>query len=277
MLTDDQLAESIGLRLHAEVADIQPSADLWTTLRRRQVRRTWATRGAVASSLAATAGIVALLLAGAGPPASPRLETVAYVTQQTINALGHVDQYVQKSVSVMNGGVTVTWSDAATNRTRFSTTVNGVPGLDVAKFPGPSGVPRELWVDHGTRSWWEESLANIVPLQPGPGTRYMDSADPGAIRDAIVAGDLRVLGHERLDGRDTLHLRLDPPARNAGESYLDVWVDASSYLPARLVLFPSSGISRLTDTISWLPRTAGNLANLDFAPPAGYTHLPDRG
>src|SRR5258708_2658539 len=102
MLTDDQLAETIGARLHAEVAGIDPAPDLMTTLRRRQARRSLAIGGGIATSLAAAVGVAALVAAGAGPPptgtthggtSTAHLETVAYVAQQADAALAEADQF----------------------------------------------------------------------------------------------------------------------------------------------------------------------------------------
>ena len=52
---------------------------------------------------------------------------------------------------------------------------------------------------------------------------------------------------------------------------VDLWVDASTYLP---VLQETSTGGRVTNrtTYSWLPRTPENLAKLSLVVPPGFTH-----
>jgi hypothetical protein len=281
MLTDDQLAESIGDRLHAEVADITPPPDLLSTLHRRQARRVWVVRGAAASSLAATAGVIALVLAGAGPPsastagggtptaaASSRVETVAFVTEQATAALARSDQFVEETDTTDNAGYhTVFWSDTAGKRDRSSFDFKGQPASDTATSTA-SGTTTVLVVDHPSRSWWTYQTDARPPKRFGK--EILNLSDPDGIRDAIADGGLKLLGHDQTDGRDTLHVRLDVRIRKQVDTYVDMWVDAASYLPVKSVL--TSPDYSATTTYTWLPRTANNLANLDLVPPAGYTH-----
>jgi hypothetical protein len=274
MLTDDQLAESIGARLHAEVADIGSPPDLLTTLRRRQARRTLAVRAGLTASLAATAATIAFATAGAGPPQSTpeatspaRIETVAYVTGKADAALAHADQFLERTETASDGYRFVAWYDTATSRYRANAYHDGRPDHDVAISVTPSGVGTVLVVDHPSRSWWRYEKPGRPTTSSG-GKRLADPLDPESIRAAISAGNLEILGHDQVDGRDTLHLRWTPP-RKPVPSPMDLWVDATSYLPCRMTM------GTATTTFAWLPRTAENLTNLDLVPPAGYTQRPD--
>jgi hypothetical protein len=100
----------------------------------------------------------------------------------------------------------------------------------------------------------------------------------GSIQQAIASGTLELLGHETVNGLDTLHLRLFGPDR----SYrVDIWVDSATYLPVRDIAGKSSGNAGPDEfpaeiavtTYSWLPRTDENLARLVLTPPAGFVQM----
>jgi hypothetical protein len=67
MLTDDQLADRIGPRLHRELADIAAPDDLPARLRRRQARNALRSIGATAAAVAVAAGAGTLAAMSAGP------------------------------------------------------------------------------------------------------------------------------------------------------------------------------------------------------------------
>jgi hypothetical protein len=281
MLTDDHLAASIGDRLHAEVADIEPPPELLTTLRRRQARRAWAIRGVAGSSLAATAGVLALVLAGAGPPSpattaggTPKAETVAFVAQQATAALARTDQFVEKTETGSPAGDHyVTWIDAATRRDRSNAFHQGRPATDIAMSTAPSGTTTVTVVDHASRAWWSyrtDYRPGKITGTPILSPKMPELSTPDGIRDAITNGGLQLLGHDQVDGRDTLHVRLSPQVKKQVDVRLDLWVDATSYLPVKSELV--TPIGTMTMAYSWLPRTADNLAQLELVPPANYTH-----
>jgi hypothetical protein len=74
------------------------------------------------------------------------------------------------------------------------------------------------------------------------------------------------VGSEKLAGNDAVHLRWS----TIPGFTLDLWVDATTYLPVRHISAGAKGGSTVDYT--WLPRTPENLAGLDLAPPAGFTH-----
>ena len=65
-----------------------------------------------------------------------------------------------------------------------------------------------------------------------------DITDPDSIRKAITNGTVELLGKEKVDGLDTLHLQLFGPKR----SYrIDMWVDETNYLPVQGTAVKSTG------------------------------------
>src|SRR5688572_20008111 len=104
MSTDEQYGQDLAVRLRQELHEVRAAPDLTRTLRRRQARRAWALRTAIAAPVAAAA-IAAVLVSTTGPGApDPRLQAdggratqlldVAYVQEQTIKALAEATDLV---------------------------------------------------------------------------------------------------------------------------------------------------------------------------------------
>jgi len=95
-------------------------------------------------------------------------------------------------------------------------------------------------------------------------TAYLLTGDHGHAEDL-----LQLIGDERIGGRDTVHLRLTGRTQG-GLPQIDLWVDASTFLPVRLV--GTKGVVTSAIDYTWLTRTGANLAKTDLTVPAGYTH-----
>ena len=314
MSTDEQYGHQIGVELRHEVEGIRAAGGLAYTLRRRQARRTWTIRTAIAAPVAASVA-AAFLVTTAGPGASDgvhqahsstqatsgnpvRMQNVSYVRTQTIEALGQASQYVIFAKSTYASGHYDTWVDRATQRYRIDTytaTITPLPRSedgkivltdpkDIVEGPvtrdqsisvsGPDGDQDTVTVDYRLRKWFTDHTAYGKAPSDLP-----DLTDPDSVREAVADGELDLVGPEKVDGRDTLHLRVFGPDR----SYrVDMWVDSTTYLPVQEASAKSSGETgeqefpasyAVTTRYSWLPRTGENLARLVVTPPPGFTHV----
>jgi hypothetical protein len=121
-------------------------------------------------------------------------------------------------------------------------------------------------VDYAKRTW-TTYRRHITPL---PATPMPSSVPVGPLGIAvgfargITSGGYRVLGSETIGGRETLHLRSNPPAGHS----VDVWIDASTYLVLR-ELEPGS---RTTVDYDYLRRTPANVAKTRLKVPPGFRH-----
>jgi hypothetical protein len=297
MLTDDQFAALLADRMVAETADLRPAPGLTGTLRRRHTRQTWGVRAGVAAPLAAAAVAVALIAtAGPGGRAAPQatgshqatqIHDVAYISTQAQAALAGASDFVICSTMVVVGNSTMAvCSDAKTGRYRIDT--RDASGRQIMTQTTSATLGKEpatvVGVDYVNRSWW---TFTVPAWRPGskvkrPGLKFgnslivaaADSSDPDAVRAAIASGKLVQRGTERVDGRDTLHLRVSEASSGASTKSigLDLWVDAKTYQLVRL----TSGSPKSPDftrDYKWLPRDAKNLADLEVKPPAGFRQI----
>lgn len=130
MPTEDQLAQELRTRLHAETAGLEPRPDLLASLRRRQARRSvttrlWMAAAPVAAAVAAVAAVVSgaggAATAGKSPgpvhPAKSAVLTVAMVhrvTSQSQRALAHSGRATIAYRMRDNGTEQVSGSDTIT-------------------------------------------------------------------------------------------------------------------------------------------------------------------
>jgi hypothetical protein len=286
MLTDDQFAERLGAQLHEETADLHPAPGLTATLRRRQAKRTLGVRLAVIVPLvAATATSALVATSGPGGRAAPHasdLDDVAYVSAQIQDALGNVSDYVCRATAVgdgralhdVDGGTETHQIDMKTAAYRFDAYGPGGRRLSSSSStagPTRDGLVTTLVVNYPQRTWRTvQSPIRQPPELPG-GVAPIPFEDPVKIRDDIASGRVTLLGEERVNGRDTLQLRV----LYSGDGYriqMDLWVDSRTYLPIRYFAEAEVAGDRITSTVdySWLPRTPENLAALELRPPAGF-------
>ncbi len=313
MRTDEQYGQQLGVELRHETADLHAAPDLVRKLRGRQARRSWTIRTAIATPVAAAAAAAILVtMPGQGAPdptqqpngaqaqlqngAQVQLESVAYVQEQTVKALGRASQYVIHAESTYRGGHYDRWIDRATQRYRHDAYTSEVPAC-----PWPDGKPRaaeaepsgkqtagpvHLSQSHSVsgpkgnqtlitvnydRKCWSKVRA------PYEGDVPLDITDADSVRKAIGDGTVELLGNEKVDGVDTLHLRLTGPH---SMYRIDMWVDSTAYLPVRETAARGDGekepfldSTTNTTTYTWLPRTGENLARLVLTPPPGFRQV----
>lgn len=112
----------------------------------------------------------------------------------------------------------------------------------------------ERFVDYRNHTWYEGPPIDYSG-------RHLVGSTPGRILQQLRGGGLSLVGHETVDGRDTLHLSRRDIAPLVG----DLWVDATKYLVVR-----STNALGTTD-YEWLPRTADSRSKLVPEVPPGFT------
>ena len=295
---EEKFGRAVGDQLRQETADVRANPGLAAAVRARRARRSWTVRAAVGAPLTAAAAAVAVLVAPAGPgstgvpPTQPKIENVAQVQRQTIEALRSAKDLIIHEKNEYDTGYTETWTDRATDRHRldnYSTLVQPTGGVEagpddrltVPAKPEPevgpmhrtqsnaaTGKPGDrhyLTVDWELRTWSTFHDTEVVPEPEVP-----DVLDPDKLKQAIDEGRLELISPERVGDRDTHHLRLFATVRGY---QIDLWVDATSYLPVRQTATVIDGPAEpvMTSDYDWLPRSAENLAKLELAPPPDFT------
>jgi hypothetical protein len=229
---------------------------------------------AVVVAAASVSGAVALR-----GPAPHRSEVavvdLAYVAQH-LAALGPATDYVVKVHSSRPDGSALTWLDRATGDLRADTFA---PDGSRVQSVSESGDPRTgstvVWVDYAARTWFSFTrdpvpAAVVSPVPADDSVALGAYSDPSNLRAAVDKGWLTVIGQDSVNGAQTTHLRLSITSPKAVD--IDVWLDDATYLPIRMV----DGTPGYRDSmeLSWMPRTAANLAELTLSAPAGFTRAP---
>jgi hypothetical protein len=306
MSADEEFGRLVGDRLRDEVADIRAERDLAGAVRRRQSRRAWTIRTSIGAPLVAAAAVV-VATAGPGatsdqprqPQAAPpvttttqaRVENLAHVQSMTIQALRSAEEYIIYKKEELSSGYLEYWTDRATVRYRmdaYSTFVQpdqqerpsgqvraprGPDDVETGPLhrthsiagDGPLGDVRYTQVDYERKTW-----STHHDTEPPPVLEVPDVLDPDALKKAIDEGRMELIGPERVGDEDTHHLRLFATVRGY---QIDLWVDATSYLPVRETTTVIGGSPEpvMTSEYDWLPRNEENLAKLVLTPPPDFT------
>lgn len=251
-------------------------------LRSEVRRRPLAIAVAAAAAAALTVTGTLIGLGGTGPGSGLRPGQVvssADLLAKMSSSATQMSSDVIKTSGALGGGYTMTvWR---LGNIRPARTVYGHDGrtcYDIGETATQITV-----VDYLTRTWWVQPVprgkvtnpvfsgcrltgfaALPTPLPAGGSLAWMESW----LRQFISQGYYRVDGRTVIDGQQALILT----AQTASGISEREWVSASTYLPLRASLsIPSLHISRVS-SISYLPPTTANLAQLTIAIPAGFTH-----
>lgn len=309
MSTDEEAGRVVGGRLRDEVADIHAARGLAGAVRerRRSQRRRWTIRVSIGAPLVAAAAAVAVVMTSGATPTEPRggthaappgattqvrVENVAHVQAMTIQALHSAENYVIYEKQMLSHGYDEFWTDRATDRYRldaYTTVIESVEELE----PGPDGTvtvpvkPKEpptgplrrthsvagdgplgdihyTYVDYDRKTW-----STSHDTEKPPPLEVPDVLDADALKKAIDEGRMELIGTETIGDKETHHLRLFATIRGY---QIDLWVDATSYLPVRQTSTILDGPKEpvLTSDYDWLPRDEENLAKLELTPPPDF-------
>lgn len=287
-LDDEQLGRLLGDRLHEETYTMTAPSGLTETLHKKNRRRTRALGFAAATPvLAAVAVGATLALAPAGTGGggataeAPEMLTVGYVAERTATALNGLSGYVQHETAKHQGrdgkpaSMIELWADPTTKRERQD---NKIFYGDVRSYTVALDGSTAVELNHDKKKWWTSQLASLTPADSNQVQHLPPSLNPKDLKRAVDSGKVTLVGKEQLNGRQTVHLQwLGGPdsamdtAKSVEES-MQIWVDAKSYLPVRVVDKLFTGTT--TSDYEWLPRTEDNLAKVTVSPPADYRKLP---
>jgi hypothetical protein len=141
---------------------------------------------------------------------------------------------------------------------------------DPSTFPQYSSIEttgEHIDVRYHDRVWSDMKATSIAFNAP---------ATAATVQHAVASKSATVVGNDTVDGIETIQLRVTDFA-GAGSSG-DSWVDASTYLPVRMILHNQIGDSSrgttpgsVQDDFTFLPPTPSNLALLTPVVPAGFT------
>jgi hypothetical protein len=157
------------------------------------------------------------------------------------------------------------WNDLLTGRHRSVTELGGKPFIETVSSTVDGQVQLDL-VSYVTKTW--------TTFTPGfPGSKGETAAAfAQRYRDGVAHGMYTIVGHDQIDGHDTVRLR-HTMTMSTGTLTTDLWVDAFTYLPVRQRSSLSGMPSTSEMSYEWLPRTAENLVNLVLVVPDGFKHV----
>ncbi|MGW6937092.1 hypothetical protein ACWGE0_44080 [Lentzea sp. NPDC054927] len=258
MVSDNELLDDVRTVLRAEVANVTANpAELLASVRRKRSRRRWPW---LALPLAAAAAAAIVLVPGQQPAAPVE---IAQVLERTNTALDGVRGMViheqatagegEKYFEPGERGLSERWHAADGSAFRYRATVDGRTIVDLSR-----SAAGDVFVDHRTRTY-----------RARPGETPDDEVwTPEKIQKAIEDGRITVTGPgEAINGTQTVRLHV---AARKPEPALEMWVDATTYLPMRWLL-AQDGATPFD--VTWLPPTPENLAQLRTQIPDGFTEV----
>ncbi|WP_300614368.1 hypothetical protein [Trebonia sp.] len=168
--------------------------------------------------------------------------------------------------------VTVTPLRSIPGRSDVKATTAKVPAVTA-----PAVTATGVTIDFSSETW-QPTVTSCFPLAPGldapAGLPSPSGGGPVSdIRTMISDGLLRVVGHQTLNGQQTIEFQ----STTGGILTLRLWVNASTYLPVRSVTTGPTGDPNPgrtwteTEQYAFLSPTQANLARLRVSVPPGFT------
>jgi hypothetical protein len=248
---------------------------------RVRVRRRRLTRG-LAAGLPAAGLAAGLVVAAGGPqapvrPHAPQVQATARTHQPPVLTVAYVISRARSALSrargliaVISGHGYVEWQDLATAASRLEEFGAGgrLVSDEMRAFSGRT--EQRVYVDYATRTWWR--LISRVPVEP----KKPAPADGLPVPGDSAGGQVSILGHRNLAGRDTILVQYAPPrgfrpSASAEWPTEQVWLDSATYLPVKTKI---TGVGPVEEqTLAWLQATSGNVAKLRLTPPAGFRRV----
>jgi hypothetical protein len=248
---------------------------------RERVRRRRLARGLAVGVPAAglAAGLAVAVSSPLAPvrPQPPRVQATARTHQPPVLTVANVTSRARSALSRAHGLIEeihghgyVQWQDLATAATRLEEFGAGgrLVSDEMRTFSGRT--QQRVYVDYVTRTWWRLiSQVPVVPKKPAP-------PDTLPVAGASAGGQVSILGHRNLAGRDTILVQYGPPPGFRPSASVQwpteqVWLDSATYLPLKTRI---TGIGPVEEqTLAWLQATSGNVAKLSFTPPAGFRRV----
>jgi hypothetical protein len=316
---DQDPANGISSIMAKTVADVRLSAGLLDRAVARNRRRTARNRLIGAAStvvvVAAATALVFSLPGGAAPDSTatgtahqvqpvPKMQAAAYILAHASAA--QVNSRTMISVTrAVNGTM---YTDVATQQQRYIAGIrasNGQPYFEWSDIIKDGTWTETMVVNQGrvysvetARGSDTPSIGSFLPLQA-------QSNPVAAFNTALRQGMVKVVGHQELNGRDTILLRVSrevtrckkagypaiakakcangKPASTQPPPDGEVWIDASTYLVVQTKNYKPNPTAvkgpwlSFTTTVNWLPSTPANMANLSTTPPRGYAKIPSTG
>lgn len=234
--------------------------------------------GAVRTAAGTTAGTRAGK--SVTPDATPRTETVAYVTAQVKTALGDVNNYIVRTGQTQTGP----GGDAATNwtdpRTGNDYEILSDGGTKSIAWLSTYLVNRVLtWktieADFSSRTWFVSVMHAAGPIQGSTAGATSTVMTPAEIKAWLDSGKLKIVGHRDINRHHAIGLR-GPWA----DGYRELWVDSRTFLPVRVIMAdfanekgPLKNVM-LVGNETWLPRTKSLLDLVNHVHiPAGFRQV----
>jgi hypothetical protein len=276
----------------------QVPSDLVGNVSRRYRRRRVTVAAVAAAGTAAVTGlaVIVVTLAVPGSGTTPPVDrTTAYVVDHVTNALESLAPSTilfekTKYLKPDSGeGSEQSWSTLSTTRDQTFTTA-GQLRSDESLTETPT-TTTHLIVDYPTKTW--SQITAVLPSESASPSQSPPSCASGApngwdpdprgeaaeLRTAVSCGFLTASGGGKIDGVNAIKLSEHPGATGQPpvNSTMTFWVNATTYLPVRIVQVWVNAIyagANLQMDLRWLPATPANKAKLTVHIPPNFTHAP---
>ena len=278
-MNESQLINELCAALDEATATVRAPAGAARRVRVR-VRRRRLVRG-LAAGVPAVGLAAGLAVALSGPQApgrhqAPQARTTAGTHPADFMTVGYVTRRAKAALSKVSGSIVessargyVEWQDVATGAGRLEEFGPGgrLVSNEIWTFSGLA--EHRIYVDYPPRTWWQlTSKVAAVPKKPAAGILPVSGDSAG--------GQVSVLGHRTLAGRDTILVQYGPPrgfkpTASALWATEQVWLDPTTYLPVHIKIFGAGPIEE--QSLAYLPATPRNLARFAVTPPAGFRQV----
>jgi len=212
-------------------------------------------------------------------PASPKLQTAAYVVDHmktALNANTAVVDIIDHAPDSQTGRPVIDeiWSSSRSNTYRIvDLTPAGAPTTGYLVTVTPHRTV-SIVIDYGHRTW-SKTTYSFGSATDGrrPGPQPVTPLQMAArLRAEVKAAQATLVGWATVDGQRAIHL-----TERMANGQINLWVNPETYLPIREIDtapgVPQTSDQAIRDDYRWLPDTQANLSLLTPAGaiPAGFT------